>query len=212
MSSYYDARFKFDPKRRVVWNEIVAYLSNHIPSKGTVVDLGAGYCDFINAVNAKRRIAIDISDESAHYCHPEVEFLRSSVLDLSVLSDSSIDVVHASNLLEHFNDDDLEKLIAEIYRILSPSGKLILLQPNYRLAYKYYFDDYTHKKVWTHVSLRDFLTANKFKAVKDYTKFLPFSMKSSGSLPVFPFVIRAYLHSPWKPFAGQMLLVSQVNK
>jgi ubiquinone/menaquinone biosynthesis C-methylase UbiE len=212
MSSYYEARFKFDPKRRIVWNEIVAYLYKHIPVDGTVVDLGAGYCDFINAVKAKRRVAIDISDESVNYCHPDVEFLHSSVLDLSFLADSSVNVVHASNLLEHFNDDDLDVLITEIHRILAPNGRLILLQPNYRLAYKYYFDDYTHKKVWTHVSLRDFLTANRFSAVADHAKFLPFSMKSSGAMPVIPVIIKAYIHSPWKPFAGQMLLISQVIK
>jgi len=212
MSSYYESRFKFDPKRQVVWKEIVAYLDEYIPTDATVVDLGAGYCDFINAVKAKRRVAIDISDESVNYCHPDVEFHRSSVLDLSALADASVNVVHASNLLEHFDDDDLGVLIAEVYRILAPNGRLILLQPNYRLAYKYYFDDYTHKKVWTHVSLRDFLTANRFTAVADHARFLPFSMKSSGAMPVIPIVIRAYIHSPWKPFAGQMLLISQAIK
>lgn len=212
MDNYYAARFKFDPRRQAVWKEIVRFLDDHIVGRKTILDLGAGYCDFINQVKAPRRVAIDISEESDHYCDPEVEFVRASVLDLSVLADDSVDLVHASNLLEHFDDDDLGVIISEIHRVLAPGGRLILLQPNYRLAYRHYFDDYTHKKVWTHVSLRDFLTAHHFRAVKDYPRFLPFSMKSSGRLPVLPWVVRAYLHAPWKPFAGQMLLISQVDK
>jgi len=212
MSEYFSSRFTFDPRRRAVWGEIVRYLKPLIPVNGTVVDLGAGYCDFINQVMAKRRIAVDISEETANYCDPEVFLTKCSVLDLSHIEDGTVDVVHASNLLEHFSDDDLELLIAEVKRVLVPKGRLILLQPNYRFSYKFYFDDYTHKKVWTHVSLRDFLSAHGFSKLRDHARFLPFSMKSSGVLPVIPALVRAYIHSPWKPFAGQMLLVSEVEK
>lgn len=211
MTSYYESRFKFDPKRRTVWKEIVRFLGEYVPENGTVVNLGAGYCDFINQVKARRKVAVDLSEESEQYCHPDVEFFRASVLNLSFLEDGSADVVHASNLLEHFDDRELETIISEIRRILKRNGLLILIQPNFRLAYRHYFDDYTHKKVWSHVSLRDFLTANSFKALLDHPRFLPFSMKSSGMMPIIPLLVRAYIHLPIKPFAGQMLLVSTLD-
>jgi hypothetical protein len=39
-------------------------------------------------------------------------------------------------------------------------------------------------------------------------KFLPYSMRDSR-LPIAPWLVRAYLHSPWKPMAGQMLVVAR---
>jgi hypothetical protein len=43
-------------------------------------------------------------------------------------------------------------------------------------------------------------------------RFLPFSMRSNSSLiPNFllPLVVRIYIHFPFKPFAGQMLFVTE---
>jgi hypothetical protein len=79
------------------------------------------------------------------------------------------------------------------------------MQPNYRYAYKEYFDDYTHKKIFTHISLNDFFQANGFEAIKVLPKFLPFSLKSR--LPKSYFLTKLYLHSFYKPMAKQMLLV-----
>ena len=50
-------------------------------------------------------------------------------------------------------------------RKLSPNGSLTILQPNYRYAYREYFDDFTHVSIYSHVSLCDFLMANGFEIV-----------------------------------------------
>ena len=39
-------------------------------------------------------------------------------------------------------------------------------------------------------------------------RFLPYSMRESR-LPVKPWLVRAYLRSPIRPLAGQMLLVAE---
>ena len=49
---------------------------------------------------------------------------------------------------------------------LSARGTLTILQPNYRYAYREYFDDYTHSAVYSHVSLRDFLEAHGFEVIE----------------------------------------------
>jgi hypothetical protein len=89
------------------------------------------------------------------------------------------------------------------------------MQPNYRLKPKNYFDDPTHKKVFTDESLEKFLLSNNFKILLKMSRFLPFSMRSNSSLiPNFllPFIVRAYIYSPFKPFAGQMLFVAEKQK
>jgi hypothetical protein len=83
------------------------------------------------------------------------------------------------------------------------------LQPNYRYAFREYFDDYTHITVWSHVSLADFLVANGFEIVELLPRFLPLTVKSR--LPVWPFLIWAYLALPIKPLGKQMLVVAKVR-
>lgn len=207
---YYESRFKFNPIRRKVWGEIARYHQKFIPKNATVVDLGAGYCDFINLIKAGKKYAVDTSVETPNYKEKDVEFIQAAAWSMPMIPDNSVDVVHASNLFEHFSDEELEKVITEVRRVLKNGGKLILMQPNYRLSYKHYFDDYTHKKVWSDVSLPDFLTAHDFKVVLSKPRFLPFSMKSNFSLipsVLIPLIVRTYIHFPLKPFAGQMLFV-----
>ncbi len=205
---YYASRYVPNPDRGVVWKEIVTFLFSYIGKANTVLDMGAGYCDFINNVKAPRRIAVDISADSARYAEEGVETITSS-LPHSVLSET-VDVVFASNLFEHLDDAQLEAMMVEVRRVLCPGGLLILMQPNYRYSYKTYFDDPTHKKVFSHTALEAFLVSHDLEIVKKYPKFLPFSLKSRpGIIPLSPLLIRAYLNSPWKPFAGQMLFIAR---
>jgi hypothetical protein len=95
-------------------------------------------------------------------------------------------------------------------RKLAAGGTLNILQPNYRYAYREYFDDYTHASVFSHISLTDFLGANGFDALEIRPRILPLTVKSR--LPVSPWLIRAYLASPIKPFAKQMLIRAGVAR
>lgn len=208
--SYYKSRYKWDENRIVVWKEIVRYLETFIPEDSTVLDIGAGYCDFINNVKAKNKIALDKSVDFKQFVFSGIRTVQSEVTDMSAIENNSVDVLSASNLLEHLDDDELLKTIGEIRRILKSDGKLILMQPNYRLSYKTYFDDPTHKKIFSDVSLRVFLESHGFEIVLSKPRFLPFSMNSRPSvIPIFSLLIRAYIYSPLKPFAGQMLFVAK---
>jgi len=86
----------------------------------------------------------------------------------------------------------------------------VLIQPNYRLAYKRYFDDFTHVSVWSEVSLGDFLRSRGWNVEIAQPRFMPFSVKSR--FPVSRFLIRCYLASPLKPGAGQMLIVASKKR
>ena len=210
--SYYKSRYLFDSRRAIVWKEIVKFLQKFIPKNGTVVDLGSGYCDFINNVSAQRKYAIDISPELSKFAGGSVIKINRGGWNFYEIPDISVNVVHASNFLEHFGDKELEKIMKEIKRILELKGKLILMQPNYRLSAKNYFDDPTHKKIFSDTSLEGFLLSHNFKILLKMPRFLPFSMHSNSPLiPDFllPLIVRAYIHSPFKPFAGQMLFVAE---
>lgn len=210
--TYYEAEYVPDAARSGTWKEIVRYLTGKADLSGTVLDLGAGYCDFINNAPGRQRYAADISPELPRFAQAGVTCIQAPAWELSGIADASVDVVHASNLLEHFTDDELERVMGEIRRVLKLAGTLILMQPNYRLAYDRYFDDPTHKKAFSDAALETFLGMHGFSIQLKRARFLPFSMRSRPSL-LPAFLIRPlvwfYLRSPWKPFAGQMLFISR---
>jgi ubiquinone/menaquinone biosynthesis C-methylase UbiE len=205
MSKYFDTRYKYNKDRSSVWKAICEYLQFFIKRDGTTVDLGSGYCDFINNINCRNKIAVDVNIESSSYCHPSVKFIKAKAYKVSKIKNHSVDTIFASNLLEHLNDKELDLLLLEFKRILKKGGKIILIQPNYKYAYKDYFDDYTHKKVFSHISIVDFFVSHNFRLIKLFPKFMPFSLKSR--LPKSYLLTKIYLHSFFKPFAKQMLVI-----
>ncbi len=209
---YASGQYNPDPRREIAWREIIRFLRPYIPTDSTVVDLGAGYCDFINQVRAAKKYAVDYSPDLSKFAHADVEKINSRASDLSAIATETIDVVLSSNLFEHFSEEELAQTMSEVKRILKKGGRLILMGPNFRLQPGRYFDDHTHKKIFTDESLQSFLIENGFKIILKMPRFLPQEVKNSPSLlPNFllPFIVRAYIHSPVKPFAGQMLFVGE---
>lgn len=206
MSRYFQVRYTYDPRRRRVWKAICEYLQREIPREGTVLDLGAGYCDFVNQIEAARRYALDQDPASRAHCAAGVEFLCADVADIP-LPDGSVDVAFASNLLEHLVDEARERLLGALERVLKPGARLILVQPNYYYCYRRYWDDFTHVKPYSHESLPDLLAAKGYLVERVEKRFLPFSF--GGILPKSYLLTRLYLALPWRPFAAQMLVVAR---
>jgi SAM-dependent methyltransferase len=205
---YFATRFAEDARRASMWAHLVRYLSEYVPRDGAVLELGAGYCYFINAVTARRRVAVDLSETVARAAAPGVEAMVGDALAvLRAMPANQFDLVFASNFLEHFDWPVLEGLVAEVLRVLRPGGRLMLVQPNFRLQPGRYFDDYTHRAIFTDVSLSDWLAASGLQVKQVVPKFLPLTVKSRfGGLS---FLMPLYLRSPWRPLAGQMLVVAE---
>ena len=206
-SAYYATRYVPDPNRARTWQHITHFLGRWIASDADVLELGAGYCDFSNALQARSRTAMDLDEAVRHSAAAGVRAEVGDCTDLSRFATSSFDVVFASNLLEHLDRPAGERLVREAGRVLRAGGHLVLMQPNFRLRPREYFDDYTHVAVYSDRSLPDFLESLGLETVDVMPRFLPQSMKSrfSGLTAVVPW----YLRSPVKPLAGQMLVVAR---
>jgi len=202
---YHASRLTEDPRRDVVWEALWRWhFSKLIGRDACVVDLGCGYGNFINHVEARRRIAVDAWADFPRHLVPGVEAVVGDVTDLGFLPDAGVDFAFASNLFEHITQAQFATVLATLRTRLSKDGTLNILQPNYRYAYREYFDDYTHIAIYSDISLVDFLAANGYDAIDVRPRFLPLTVKSR--LPVSPLLIRAYLASPLKPMGKQMLV------
>lgn len=203
--SYHASRLPADPRRDVLWQTLWRYyFSKLISPRDCVLDLGCGYGNFINAVVAERRIGIDIWTGCRRYLAPGVEAVVGSVTELGFLADHSVDFAFASNLFEHIAQADFASVLEQLRAKLRPGGTLTILQPNYRFAFREYFDDYTHISIYSHIGLADFLVANGYEILELQPRFMPLTVKSR--MPVWPLLIRAYLASPIKPLGKQMLV------
>ena len=210
-SVYHETRLTPDPRRDLLWESLWRfYFSRLIGRDDCVLDLGCGYGSFINSVSARRRIALDIWPEFAQWLRPGIEAVVGGLTDLNFLDDGAVDFAFASNVFEHLSQSDLRLVLNALRVKLSSRGVLTILQPNYRYAYREYFDDYTHVAIYSDVSLCDFLAANGYEVIESHARFLPLTIKSR--LPVVPSLIRAYLASPFKPLGKQMLVRARARR
>jgi len=207
-SGYHDVHLPEHPARAGVWQAIAGVLRRWIPADGQVLEIGAGYCHWINAVDARSRMAVDLWDGVLQAAGAGVDARILDVSrDLRTLPAGRFDAVLASNVLEHFEPDVAASVVADVAALLKPGGRFLVIQPNFRHAYRRYFDDYTHRSVFTDVSLPNLLRTKGFRIDLVKSRFLPYSMRNaSATIPQW--LVRAYLASPLKPFAGQMLVVA----
>jgi ubiquinone/menaquinone biosynthesis C-methylase UbiE len=203
--NYFETRFPLDINRARAWKYLTKFFQKYIEVDAHVLEIGAGYCYFINGIKGAKKIAVDIFPDLGEYAANNVDVEIRNAVDLSFLGNNSLDVVFASNFLEHLTQEELHSVMCELKRVVKVSGKVLIMQPNYKYAFASYFDDYTHRSVFSHISLRDWFASNGFNAEVEIARFLPLTVKSKAGW--LAFLIPIYLRSPWKPRAGQMFFV-----
>lgn len=195
-----------------VWRVLVDhFFARYIPANATVVDLGAGYCDFINHVHAARRVAVDLNPETKRCAAPGVEVHQSRGDELdSLLEPESVDAVFASNVFEHLRSPEaLLDTLRAVRAVLRPGGKLLILQPNIRCVGGAFWDFFDHTLPLTEKGMIEALGVANFEIARVIPRFLPYTTKSRW--PQAPWMVRAYLSVPiaWRILGKQMFVVAR---
>ena len=111
-AEYQEIRTTYDEKRSVLWGVLVKECFQKLVDKDhCVLELGAGYGDFINCIKARKKIAIDIWPGTKKYLNNEIEFINTSLSNLSEINENSIDLVLASNVFEHLTHEELKQCL-----------------------------------------------------------------------------------------------------
>lgn len=200
--------------RRGLWQILVDdFFSRWIEEDATVLDFGCGHGEFINAVRAKRRIAVDIRHASAQYLDDGVEFVSASDVRVPSIADGTLDVIFCSNLLEHLPDRaTVTRLLREFERMLLPTGRLLILGPNLRYTGSAYWDFFDHILPITDKSLVEALATADLVPEKLIPRFLPYTTVGSRRVPLA--LVRPYLRMPlaWRFFGAQLFAVSRPKR
>jgi|SRR5438105_1602983 len=196
--------------RARVWSVLAPhYFQRWIRENDTVLDLGAGYCEFINQIRAGKKYAIDANSATLRKASPEVEVVPQDVTTPWAIPSSQMDVVFSSNFLEHLpTKSALQFCLAECHRVLRTQGTLLLLGPNIRFCSDIYWDFLDHHLPLSDRSVVEAVELCGFQVEQVVPRFLPFTMKNRapGNL-----LIRAYLALPvlWRVFGKQFFIVGR---
>ena len=161
----------------ILWKRV---FSSWVRPEDKLLDLGAGYCEFINHAVAKRRLAVDLNPETARHASPGVEVHSVSADNLSFLQPGELDVVFSSNFLEHLSSKEaVTRVIEEIRRVLRPGGRVIFMGPNIRYLSDKYWDYFDHHVPLSHASVCEALELHAFELEHVEPRFVPYTVKGS---------------------------------
>lgn len=210
-SRVYEYRFRgIDQKaRQKVWSEIAAFLYQKLKSPRSLLDPAAGRCEFLNAVPASEKWAVDASEDSAQFSGKDVKFIKGDALEV-LLPENHFEGVFVSNFLEHLRShEELSAFLEKAYKALKPGGRMAVMGPNFKFCAKEYFDCVDHRLALSHVAVEEILYATGFEIEDCRAKFIPYSFRSR--LPSSSFLTRMYLRLPfvWKLFGKQFLIVAK---
>jgi SAM-dependent methyltransferase len=182
LADLYARRFPGEEReqKESVWRVLCqAFFQKYVSPDSVVLDVGAGYCEFINNIACKTKLAVDLNQETRSFAAPDVQVIETAVDDLSPLSTASADVAFCSNVYEHLHStEELLRSLHEALRVLRPGGKFLILMPNIHYAYREYWDFLDHHLPLSHRSLVEALRLCGFNIAEVRPRFLPFSTKS----------------------------------
>ena len=125
LSTLYSNRFNDDEMKfkNKMWKILCKhFFQKYINENDTVIDIAGGYCEFINNINCKRKIVVDLNENVKLHANKNVEVYNENVVKLDFLEDNSINKVFISNFLEHIDKNSISALLKNIYEKLTTSG------------------------------------------------------------------------------------------
>ncbi len=133
----------------------------NINRKYKLLDLGCGRGEYLNTFNKKYWIKAEGFDkEQISTLYP---FKKGNLCYTFPYKNEEFDIIFCKSVIEHFNNPD--HIFSESKRILKPGGKFIILTPDWESDYRTFYEDHTHIRPFTIVSLENLFLIHKFRTV-----------------------------------------------
>jgi len=207
----YEYRFRdVDQRARVaVWEEVAPHVWDLMGRPGRLLDPAAGRGEFVNAVPAGERWAVDrVPYEEGTFRDGTISIV--SDIFTAELPAGHFDGVFVSNFLEHLDSQEqVGDLLERLHATMAPGGRIAIMGPNFRHTVKEYFDFADHTVVLTHRGVEEHLYAAGFQPERVISRYLPYSFRSG--LPASRAMTRRYLRTPlaWRVLGRQFLVIAR---
>jgi hypothetical protein len=207
----YEYRFRnvAQGRRNDVWNELARLMYDLLGHPQRVLDPAAGRCEFINAIPAPERWAVDAVAYQEGVADPGIRLIVSEIM-AAELPAEYFEGVFVSNFLEHLiSQDDVASFLEKMHDCIAPGGHIAIMGPNFRHCAREYFDFADHTVILTERGVEEHLFAAGFDIVSVHPRFLPYTF--TGRIPSHPALVRAYLRFPlaWRLLGKQFLVIGK---
>jgi 2-polyprenyl-3-methyl-5-hydroxy-6-metoxy-1,4-benzoquinol methylase len=107
----YNKRFESDrilAKKNRIWQILCKhFFQKHVGEDNVVLDIAAGYCEFINNIKAKEKMAFDLNPDMKRHADKTIRTIEDSFFNMDAhLQGKKVDVIFASNIFEHLDTKD----------------------------------------------------------------------------------------------------------
>jgi ubiquinone/menaquinone biosynthesis C-methylase UbiE len=154
---------------------------SRIETGSDLLDLGSGDGSFYRYCK-KNGIQCEFTDGSVDNIDFEKDKLK--------FENEKFDFILMNSVIEHLHNPI--NILNESKRVLKKDGILIVITPNFRYAYKNFYDDPTHVQPYTHISIEKILKITDYTQIKTYPFLinkpllywnLPFKFFLASALP-----------------------------
>jgi len=160
----YQYRFRdVDQRRRTeTWAALAPMLHVALGRPERVLDPAAGRCEFINAVPAAERWAVDAVEYDEGVAGEGLRLIVSEIMAAD-LPASYFGGVFVSNFLEHLlSQEAVASFLEKMFECLAPGGRIAVMGPNFRYTARQYFDFADHTVILTERGVAEHLYAAGF--------------------------------------------------
>ncbi|MEJ7764183.1 MAG: class I SAM-dependent methyltransferase [Acidimicrobiales bacterium] len=206
----YNYRFKDVDQagRAAVWGVLGPWLWAQMGRPQRVLDPAAGRFEFLNAIPAAERWAVDQVD-TGFARDPTIRLEFGDAQQVALPADH-FDGVFVSHFLEHLaSQQHVALFLRKLLAATAPGGTIAVLGPNFRYCASQYFDCADHIVPLSHVSVAEHLHAAGYEVGRIVPRFLPFSFRSA--LPPSSRLTAAYLRltPAWRLLGKQLLVLAR---
>jgi len=148
-------------------HQLCWYLFNRFNMKrgDRLLDLGCGRGDFAKGF---KDLGMEVSGIDCEKGDSEIlKDIEVKIIDVEKdvfpFNSGLFDFVFSKSVIEHLWDP--KNFMSENYRILKPGGRIVVMTPDWQSQRCIFYNDYTHRRPYTQMSLRDLLKIHGFKEV-----------------------------------------------
>lgn len=159
------------------WDAPFIQVEKLIPKKGLILDLGCGEGIFSNflALKSKSRkiIGIELNKERINQANKGLKNTKFFQGDVTSKEIPKADTILMFHLLHHLNNfKDQEKLLKKIVKKLKQNGKLIIVEVEQKVSFKYLLAFLTDHFLVPWLFERKFYTKVFFRKSKEWKRIL----------------------------------------
>lgn len=123
-------------RRLVIRRNLETTIQRIFPESSRLLHAGCGSGQVdVNIQKRMRITALDISPNALHLYarnnHYAEKIIHGSIFDLAIPNES-FDGVYNLGVMEHFTDDEIQRILGEFKRVLKPGGKVVCFWPHAR--------------------------------------------------------------------------------